>query len=409
MATDEKKTREDAGDGHELADDSTKNGFKPTGWGQLNWTIYHTWSYVFNDPAVLHPLLVEFFYTAIRDILPCVHCRNSYRCHLTNDAILTLKWYILHRKLPEFVYLVHNAVNCKLKKRIPRFRESQKWFQQFLTCPNDKGHFVERRHGEEEQAGGAAGDDFYHYADDKEPFPFPPHFRGILRSNPAGMFDGANDNEALFSNAAMEDDDDDDDDNVGDTFDYFDGADDESEAQNENGQDDENYDYDNREGEEREPQTRESIADDRHERGACGRTKQAGPVIPSSIEYGADSCEVWLFPWIELFAANFPADIPNIRACKPADYQCDLRHRLKTYVLFFDSLKTFLSAAQCSFASTWAAVYLRHPPTLLTFSCRLKFLEWLLEIEKRCGYRAESATLVDLLKWLLPLRSSQNS
>ena len=111
-------------------DDLQRNGLKTYDWGKAYWSVYQCLSYLL-PAAGTHPLLLEFFFLSPRDLLPCVHCRRHF-CDYTDSKQYRMRTFIQCGKLPEFWYLVHNAVNLRLKKPLVKFDQVM---PQFATEP----------------------------------------------------------------------------------------------------------------------------------------------------------------------------------------------------------------------------------------------------------------------------------
>lgn len=147
-----------------MNDDSKKNGLKPYVWGPSYWTMLHAWSWLLSAGDAR---LLEFFYLSPRHLLPCVHCRQSYE-KFSQMPAHDLRTHIRTRRLPEYVFLVHNAVNRKLGKPLQtsvavgqQRRFLQTWEQHFwfwleclafnfpadACCPLPRAH--EHAHAEE--------------------------------------------------------------------------------------------------------------------------------------------------------------------------------------------------------------------------------------------------------------------
>jgi len=85
-------------------------------WGKHAW-IFLT-SVIYSAPKKLskkQQLYYIDFFTSVKDILPCKYCRQSFNQYLKE---LPIEPYITTRdKLIEWIYLIHNKVNEKLRKQ----------------------------------------------------------------------------------------------------------------------------------------------------------------------------------------------------------------------------------------------------------------------------------------------------
>ena len=83
-------------------------------WGPSAWKLLH--SITFNYPGNTNKSMqkkYQSFFNNIKDILPCIHCRNSYKEYISNlpftDQIMTNNF-----SLSQNLFKIHNKVNHKL-------------------------------------------------------------------------------------------------------------------------------------------------------------------------------------------------------------------------------------------------------------------------------------------------------
>jgi hypothetical protein len=92
-------------------------------WGPPGWKLLHQIAYQYpKEPTPQDKLEYGIFYSNLANVLPCKYCRNSYSKYIKNlpvDGFLDSR-----HKLTEWVYLIHNKVNGKLRH------------QGFLDTPN---------------------------------------------------------------------------------------------------------------------------------------------------------------------------------------------------------------------------------------------------------------------------------
>ena len=106
-------------------------------WGPSGWKLLHSISFL--APKKLNSEeqnLYHLFYESLRYVLPCKYCRDSLNKFMNK---IPLHNYIHTReKLSEWVYLIHNQVNNKLRKQgflkteNPSFIEVKKNYKNIL-------------------------------------------------------------------------------------------------------------------------------------------------------------------------------------------------------------------------------------------------------------------------------------
>lgn len=85
-------------------------------WGPPGWKLLHQVAYQYpENPTPQEKLDYGIFYSNLANVLPCKYCRNSFTKYIKNlpiDGYLETK-----TKLTEWVYLMHNKVNGKLRRQ----------------------------------------------------------------------------------------------------------------------------------------------------------------------------------------------------------------------------------------------------------------------------------------------------
>lgn len=87
-----------------------------TFWGPDAWKLLHSITTKYpSKPTINDKRLYYTFFNTIKDILPCVYCRNSFHQYMQE---LNIKNYLSSKKrLCYWLYLIHNKVNDKLRKQ----------------------------------------------------------------------------------------------------------------------------------------------------------------------------------------------------------------------------------------------------------------------------------------------------
>ncbi len=109
-------------------------------WGPPGWKLLHQVAYKYPiNPTEIEKLDYGIFYSNLAFVLPCKYCRNSFTKYLKN---LPIEGYLDSRdKLTEWVYLMHNKVNGKLRRQghlntpNPTFKEIN---ERYSDCSNVK-------------------------------------------------------------------------------------------------------------------------------------------------------------------------------------------------------------------------------------------------------------------------------
>lgn len=85
-------------------------------WGPSGWELLHLISYNYpKNPSPDDKINYGIFYMNLKDVLPCKYCRRSFTKYINN---LPIDDYLESRdKLIEWVYLIHNKVNGKLRRQ----------------------------------------------------------------------------------------------------------------------------------------------------------------------------------------------------------------------------------------------------------------------------------------------------
>jgi len=104
-------------------------------WGPPGWKLLHQIAYQYPEkPSPEEKLDYGIFYTNLKNVLPCKYCRNSYVKFIEK---LPVEGFLDSRaKLTEWVYLIHNKVNGKLRR------------QGFLNTPNPSFKEVNEKYAE---------------------------------------------------------------------------------------------------------------------------------------------------------------------------------------------------------------------------------------------------------------------
>ena len=87
-----------------------------TRWGPHAWVLLHTIAHNFDPELHDKEKFMEFF-TILGDVLPCIHCRNSYKEFMEE---LPIEPYINaddRLALHYWLYQMHNKVNNKLRNQ----------------------------------------------------------------------------------------------------------------------------------------------------------------------------------------------------------------------------------------------------------------------------------------------------
>jgi hypothetical protein len=327
--------------------------------------------------------------------IPCAHCRNGYR-HFLSLPDYNVDIYICTHTLPQFVYLVHNAVNRRLSKPqrgglAPPFNPPIARDDQMMK--HDDGEKCNQNENDDEHE----NEHSYHDHNNLS-------LRGYggasapPQSGPPSCECGNprvyQNNEWFYKNGGKS----------GHDKTYvppykksFLERKSSKWCSSEDIDSYSNYDNDDRHGDKDKKlpkchQRRRSIDDDDYKDNVDNRNSRHDYVSESVTPY-----ERLFWLWIETIAFNFPSDI------QLADYWNgtsknkfssftdkskqgkELKMRLKTYILFFDLLKNFIDRSN-SLHERWIKAYFRHTPSPMTFSSRTKLLLWILEMQKACGY-----------------------
>lgn len=100
-------------------------------WGPSGWKFLHLVAYTYpNNPTNNDKLKFERFYNSLDKILPCKYCRQSLELFYKQ---LPINEYLENKEqLTEWIYLIHNKVNNKLRK------------QGLLNTPNPQKYQVDK-------------------------------------------------------------------------------------------------------------------------------------------------------------------------------------------------------------------------------------------------------------------------
>ena len=85
-------------------------------WGPSGWKFLHLVAYTYpNNPTSAYKVNYKNFYLSLDKILPCKYCRNSLSKFYKQLPIIE---YLDNKELlTEWIYLIHNKVNNKLRKQ----------------------------------------------------------------------------------------------------------------------------------------------------------------------------------------------------------------------------------------------------------------------------------------------------
>jgi hypothetical protein len=85
-------------------------------WGPPGWKLLHLTALNYpNKPSAEDKINYGIFYSNLKDVLPCKYCRKSFTKYIAN---LPVEDYLESKdKLFEWVYLMHNKVNGKLRRQ----------------------------------------------------------------------------------------------------------------------------------------------------------------------------------------------------------------------------------------------------------------------------------------------------
>lgn len=115
-----------------------------TQWGPEGWILFHVlpFYYANRNPRPGQRELYKEFYVLLKDILPCIYCRQSYKNFL--DEIPIEKHLDGFLPLVEWTYLLHNLVNKKLRDQgyldspDPSLNEVLERFKKFCVPPTNE-------------------------------------------------------------------------------------------------------------------------------------------------------------------------------------------------------------------------------------------------------------------------------
>ena len=106
-------------------------------WGPPTWKILHTLSFAPPHLLKTHQQHVLDFMHSLKDVLPCVYCRNSYDGFLRD--LPDLRTTIQNEQFPKWMFDLHSKVNSKLGVKDPEFPRVKKRFtiRPKQWCPGD--------------------------------------------------------------------------------------------------------------------------------------------------------------------------------------------------------------------------------------------------------------------------------
>lgn len=79
-------------------------------WGPALWPLLHSIAHY--SPA--SPATMSNFLLSVAKVLPCIYCRNSFTEYI---AALPFEPYLSSGRMAEWMYLIHNKVNDKLRRQ----------------------------------------------------------------------------------------------------------------------------------------------------------------------------------------------------------------------------------------------------------------------------------------------------
>ena len=111
-------------------------------WGPPGWVLLHKITSKYNPSyktkEYTHKHLYKQFFNHLKHMLPCKYCRESYTQYITE---LPIDSYLVSRKkMMEWLYLIHNKVNDKLRKqgllnkKDPSFESIYKKYDNMCDC-----------------------------------------------------------------------------------------------------------------------------------------------------------------------------------------------------------------------------------------------------------------------------------
>jgi hypothetical protein len=85
-------------------------------WGPDGWKLLHSITVGYPDkPSEIEKETYRLFFNCLKHVLPCIYCRRSYTGYIGE---LPVEGYLDNKKkLVEWLYLIHNRVNDKLRKQ----------------------------------------------------------------------------------------------------------------------------------------------------------------------------------------------------------------------------------------------------------------------------------------------------
>jgi hypothetical protein len=113
-----------------------------TQWGPEGWILFHVLPFYYANinPKLKQSKLFKEFYVNLKDVLPCIYCRQSYKKFLEELPIeKSLGGFM---PLFKWTYKIHNLVNKKLRDQgyletpDPTLEEALDRFKNFYIPPN---------------------------------------------------------------------------------------------------------------------------------------------------------------------------------------------------------------------------------------------------------------------------------
>jgi hypothetical protein len=129
-------------DKNDIFERNSSNGLITKFWGPSGWTFGHsiTFGYPIN-PTDSDKLKFKKYFTDLGDILPCCHCRDSYKYFINNGTTkLVDSVFDSRESLTFWFYNLHQEVNKKLNVDYGiTFDEVKETYENFrAVCPKDR-------------------------------------------------------------------------------------------------------------------------------------------------------------------------------------------------------------------------------------------------------------------------------
>ena len=110
-------------------------------WGPGMWTSLHSIAYCYPiNPTPIDKQEYKQFFTLVGQVLPCIHCKNSYN-EFVKDGLAQLNDKVMANRdsLTKWLYFVHEAVNKKLGVNYDvSYEEVSNRYNSYRASCNDK-------------------------------------------------------------------------------------------------------------------------------------------------------------------------------------------------------------------------------------------------------------------------------